>query len=89
MHQLNYELLEQLNVIFGYFRENHIKLPDEEKLANLLSKAMTLLAEVQAKTPKTLQYLKPSDDFLQYKKSDKDFTETVFVEGRTRNRLIC
>lgn len=67
MHQLNYELLEQLNVACGYFLENHIRMPNEEKLASLLTKATTLLEDMNSKPP--------SDGFLQHKKSDKDFTE--------------
>ena len=79
MHQLNFELLEQLNVVCSYLKENNIKLPNEEKFAGLLSKSVALLAEIQAKTPKTLQYTKLSDEFLQRKKSDRDFTEPVFA----------
>jgi hypothetical protein len=63
--QLNYELLEQLNVACGYLQELraiNIVLPNEEKFANLLSKAIALLAEIQAKSPKMLQYQKLSDD---------------------------
>jgi hypothetical protein len=67
MHQLNYELLEQLNVACGYFLENHVKMPNEDKIVSLLSKAMTLLKEIDMEMP--------SDDFLQRKKPDGDLTE--------------
>jgi hypothetical protein len=81
MHQLNYELLEQLNVIFGYLNANKVKVPDEEKLAGLLTKAMALLAEVQAGTPKTLQYQKISrrkvTDIGEFNGTDKEVTEPL------------
>ncbi len=67
MHQLNFELLEELNVACAYLLENHASLPNQEKLASLLSKAMTLLKEINTEPL--------SDEFLQRKKSDKDFTE--------------
>lgn len=69
MHQLCYELLEQLNVSCGFLRQNNIRLPNEEKLASLLSKAMVLLEEINTEPV--------SDEFLQRKKPDKDFTETA------------
>jgi dsDNA-specific endonuclease/ATPase MutS2 len=77
MHQLNYELLEQLNVVFRYIRENNIPIPHKEKLASLLSKAMTLLAEIQTKSPKCINYPSIADENLQRKRTDGDFTESA------------
>jgi len=70
MHQLNFELLEQLNVACSYLLENRITIPNQEKLASLLSKATSLLEEIRNPL---------SDEFLQRKKSDKDFTESIFT----------
>jgi hypothetical protein len=67
LHQLNFELLEQLGVACAYFRENNIKLPNEEKILSLLSKAMVLIEEINSKPL--------SDEISQKKSSDKDFTE--------------
>lgn len=75
MHQLNLELLEQLDVTCGWILDNHIVVPNRERLVSLLAKAKSLLNEAQAETPKILQYGKLSDGFLQRKKSDKDLTE--------------
>jgi hypothetical protein len=77
MHQLNYELLEQLNVACGYLRENKLSLPNGEKFANLLSKAMALLAEIQAKAPKMLQYQKLADERKQHFRTDGEVTEPL------------
>jgi hypothetical protein len=67
MHQLNFELLEQLNVARACLLQNQISLPNQERLASLLSKATTPLGEINTRLP--------SDEFLQHKKSDKDLTE--------------
>jgi len=67
MQQLNFELLEQLNVACEYFLKNYPHLPNTEKLAGLLSKALALFEEIRSKPP--------SDEFLQHKKSDNNFSE--------------
>ena len=74
MHQLNLELLEQLDVSCGWLLESKVHLPNERHFVSLLTKARALLSEIQAETPKTLIYQKLSDGFSQRKKSDKDFT---------------
>ena len=71
LHQLNFELLEQLGVACAYFRENHIKLPNEEKILSLLSKAMVLIEEINSKPL--------SDEISQKKSSDKDFTKPAIT----------
>ena len=75
MHQLNYELLEQLNIACGFLRKNHISLPNEEKIVILLSKAMSLLAEIQAKTPIMLQYQKIGRRKVTDYRADGEVTE--------------
>ena len=61
MHQLNLELLEQLDVTCGYLLDNGVQVPNEEHFLSLLTKAKALLSEIQAETPKTLQYQKLAD----------------------------
>jgi hypothetical protein len=56
MHQLNIEILEQLAVTCEFLTSHHVQVPNSNILASLLSKAMALLDELQAETPKTLQY---------------------------------
>jgi hypothetical protein len=70
MHQLNLELMEQLDVTCGWLLDNNIQVPNHEHFLSLLIKARTLLKEIYARTS--------SDGILQRKKSDKDFTVPVF-----------
>ncbi len=56
MHQLNLELLEQLNASCSWIREHNVPIPNAEALASLLNKALTLADEIQADAPKILQY---------------------------------
>jgi hypothetical protein len=70
MHQLNYELLEQLSVTCRWMTENKIRSPNIVTLCSLLSKADSLLAEIKADSPKTLVYQKVSDDWKHREKSD-------------------
>jgi len=79
MHQLNYELLEQIDIIFGYFRENNIRLPNEEKLVGLLSKALALLSEIRSSTPKTLLFHKLSDDSYHEASNRRKVNRTLFA----------
>jgi hypothetical protein len=53
MHQLNLELLEQLNVTCQWIIDNNIQVSDEEHMSSLLNKSLTLLNEI---------YSKPYDD---------------------------
>jgi hypothetical protein len=78
LHQLNLELLEQLNVISGWLVEHDIPIPNPQILYSLLAKTKSLLTEIEGGEPKFLQYGKLSDGFLQRKKSDKDFTAPYF-----------
>lgn len=56
MHQLNFELLEQLNVSCDFILNNYADLPNNIRLSSLLAKSASLLAEIQADEPKILQY---------------------------------
>ena len=77
MHQLNFELLDQLNVACGWVLENHIDLPNKEKLASLLSKGTTLLEEINGKSQ--------SDGFLQRRKSDDNLTASEIDSSKEYN----
>lgn len=46
MHQLNLELLEQLDVSCHWILENKIQIPNEKNILSLLSKADILLKEI-------------------------------------------
>jgi len=70
MHQLNYELLEELFVTCRWMIENKIQSPNILTLCSLLSKADSLLAEIKADSPKTLVYRKISDKRKHLKDSD-------------------
>lgn len=51
MHQLNYELIEQLNVTCQWIVDNKLKIPNAEKLQSLLIKSVSLMHEVQSDVP--------------------------------------
>lgn len=75
MHQLNLELLEQLNVACGWILDNRITIPNSEHIASLLVKAKALLKEVQAEEPRALQYQKLADEKKQHFRTDGEVTE--------------
>jgi len=56
MHQLNLELLEQLDVTCGWLLENRLHPPNEEKFYHLINKTKVLFEEMRADKPKILQY---------------------------------
>ena len=56
MHQLNYELLEELNATAQWILDNKIDTPNQNQLRSLLGKSLILITEIQADEPKTLQY---------------------------------
>jgi ABC-type uncharacterized transport system fused permease/ATPase subunit len=60
LHYLNEELLEQLSVACKWIIENKVQPPNIQTLHSLLSRATSLLAEIEADTPKILQYQKLS-----------------------------
>jgi len=72
MHQLNLELLEQLDVACGWILDKHITIPNSEQIASLLVKAKALLKEIQAEEPRVLQYQKLADEKKQHIRADED-----------------
>ena len=76
LEQLNIELLDTLEICLlaaQYFcKKNNIPFKDDKVLA-LIKKTEMLLDEIAP--PTFLRIPKLTDDFLQRKKSDKDFTE--------------
>ena len=79
LHQLNFELLEQLNITCQWMIDAHVCIPNEEKMCSLLGKSLTLLSEIHADTPKVLQYQKLTDEKKQHIETDEDETEPLCV----------
>jgi hypothetical protein len=78
LHQLNFELLEQLNVACQWIIDSHLCIPNEEKMRSLIGKSLILLNEIQADEPKVLQYQKLADEKKQpFTTADKE-TEPFF-----------
>jgi hypothetical protein len=75
LHQLNSELLEQLNVICGWLLEHNIQIPNPQTLLSLLQKAKALLTEIQAEEPRVLQYPKLADEKKQHFRTDEEVPE--------------
>jgi hypothetical protein len=75
MHQLNLELLEQLDVVFKWLIRNDIAIQNMDKLNSLLTKTQALLAEVYSSSPKTLQYQKINRRKVTDFKNDGEVTE--------------
>lgn len=76
MHQLNMELLEQLNIVFEFVMQNNIVVPNKEKLSSLILRTQALLEELYFSKPKGFSYRKLSTQrFFTGEKPDKDFTE--------------
>jgi hypothetical protein len=79
LHQLNLELLEQLNVVFDYLLNNHVPLPNPQLIYSLLTRAKSILAEIQADEPKILMYSKLADEKKQPYRTDEEGTEPPFI----------
>ena len=80
MHQLTYELLEELNVTSQWILDNKINIPNENQLRSLLGKSLTLLTEIQADEPIILQYninRRKVTDFREDNKTDEEVTEPI------------
>jgi hypothetical protein len=60
LHQLNIELLEQLDVACGWILGNKMPIPNASVFHSLLAKTKALLTEIQADEPKLLQFQKLS-----------------------------
>ena len=76
MHQLNLELLEQLDVTCGWMLDSNVIVPNKEKLTSLLRKARTLLEEIQ--TPTTLNQKSAIRRNFTTRKPDDNFTEPYY-----------
>jgi len=74
MHQLNMELLEQFSVACDFLLKSGVAVPNASTFASLPNKSMTLLNEIQAETPKILQYQKLADEKKQHIETDKEGT---------------
>jgi hypothetical protein len=84
MHQLNYELLEQLSVTCRWMTENKIQSPNILTLCSLLSRVDSLLAEMKANSPKTIIYQKLSDGRKHSEESNGEVTVpniVIYKEG--------
>jgi hypothetical protein len=57
MHQLNMELLEQLNVACNYLLSNDVPVPNRGTFVSLLRKAWALMDEIRADEEKGVQYI--------------------------------
>jgi hypothetical protein len=80
MHQLNYELIEQLNMTVQWILDSNIRPPNERLLSSLLTKSLSLIAEVNADSPKTLVYQKHHPTkFHNQNLPDEDFKEPLNV----------
>lgn len=78
MHQLNMELLEQFSIACDFLLKSGVTIPNASTFASLLNKSMVLLNEIQADTPKILQYKMLSDESYHDKKSDEKLPEPAF-----------
>lgn len=76
LHQLNFELLEQLNVVCQGILDDHICVPNEEKMRSLLGKSLMLLNEIRTDAPAVLllQYKKLTDEKKQHFTADEEET---------------
>lgn len=77
MHELNLELIQELELACKWILENKIRPPNRKNLVSILNKIDVLLHEIYS-TPK-MQYIKeiePTDEFLHRKRTDEDFTES-------------
>ena len=75
MHQLNFELLEQLDVACKWLLENNIQVSNRGKFVSLLSRADALLKEIDSPLFQDHQ----TDESLQGNGSDDNFTEPKIV----------
>lgn len=83
LHQLNLELLDQLSTSCGWILEHNISVPNAETICSLLSRAKSLLNEIQSDEPKLLQYRVIRRKVTDHK-SDEEVTEPV-----ARHCAIC
>jgi hypothetical protein len=56
LKQLNYELLEELEVLLDYMHLSNFPIPDREKFNALLSKTHSTLTEIHCSSSLTIQF---------------------------------
>ena len=71
LHQLNLELLEQLNVICDWLVEHDIPIPNPQSLYSLLSKAKSILNEIENSEPRILHFQAIRRKVTEEKSDDK------------------
>lgn len=72
LHQLNFELLEELNITCQWLIGSNFDIPNKEHLKSLLGKSLSLLNEVNSNTPQLLQYQKIADEKKQQFRADEE-----------------
>ena len=72
MHQLNLELLEQLDVVFEWIIKSDMPIPNGEKLSALFTKTEALLKELYFSSSRTLAYRKLADEKKHLFRTDED-----------------
>lgn len=88
MHQLNLELLEQLDVVCKWIVETNMPFPNTEKLASLLAKSQALLKEIYSRSSITVvEYKHLTDEKKHLFKADGEVTECL-NQTETRRRYI-
>jgi hypothetical protein len=77
LHELNTELLDELCVAIDWVFENEPQVPNAKILYSLLNKSRALLSEIQADTPKILQYKKLANESLHEPQNKRRLYRTV------------
>ncbi|MGA2309685.1 MAG: hypothetical protein ABSG57_09085 [Candidatus Bathyarchaeia archaeon] len=73
MHQLNLELMEQLSVFAEWVINNHVSIPNKDKLESLLHKTQALMNELYSThSTKILQYQKLADEKKHLFRTDEE-----------------
>jgi len=86
LRECNEELLETLTVallwVRDYTERNNVPIPNKSNLYSLLSRAKTLIDEMNMELPTIRR-------FFTRGKSDKDFTEPSLATEKRRDRSVC
>ena len=77
LHELNVELLEQLDVACTWLIDNRVQVPNESVFYSLLSKSKVLLEEMQADEPIILRYTTNSRRKVTLFKTDEEVPEPM------------
>jgi hypothetical protein len=79
MHQLNFELLEELNVACKWLLQNKVEIPNREKFVSLLNKADSLIEELSLESPQFSIRRKVTNP-----KSDGEVTEPEYESPNSK-----